>query len=316
MTRDKSLRERMAEVYAHGEMAEVVDMCGGEGLMNLGWAPPRSQRAFADRQRDLVNRLHDLLSLEPAARVLDLGCGKGGALSLLASRHPDLFMVGVNVDPAQLALAAKHLEGQQALDRIRLICADALALPFDQDTFDAVYAMELGSHIERRDLLAREIVRVLKPGGRLAMTFMTLNRPFKAFDTKARAYLKDVASWFDEDPEAFGTAEDYQNLMTYCGLRSVSFLNLTDGVFHHRYVDHLTALKALSEQGLELSENLSPSFLQKFLELNTLHHPCRYYEYYLAVWQLPTTNATLKIQTPTYPCNKTTPCSESRSMEE
>lgn len=93
-------------------------------------------------------------SLTPAAVVLNVGAG--GASVGLTRRVRDSAgrLVGVDVDPAVLAnpdLAEAHV-------------SDGVHLPYDDDTFDAVYSDWTMEHVERPDLLLREIHRVLKPG--------------------------------------------------------------------------------------------------------------------------------------------------------
>lgn len=107
-------------------------------------------------------------------RVLDIGCGQGrhsfealarGARVVAA----DLDDVALK-DVAQLG-AAMILEGQ-APDGATLDCvrADALQLPFDDDTFDRIIASEVMEHIPDDEAAMRELHRVVKPGGIVAVT--------------------------------------------------------------------------------------------------------------------------------------------------
>jgi len=99
--------------------------------------------------------------LAPAEHALDLGVGDGRVAALLQSDH----LVGVDVS-------------QIALDRARTRLPDAelvlvepdQPLPFEDNSFDLVTCIETMEHIRDTQLALSELRRVLRPGGRLALT--------------------------------------------------------------------------------------------------------------------------------------------------
>lgn len=107
-------------------------------------------------------------------RVLDVGCGQGRHSFEALSRGArvvaaDLDDVALK-DVAQLG-AAMIIEGQApagaTLDSVR---ADALRLPFEDNTFDRIIASEVMEHIPEDEAAMRELHRVLRPGGIVAVT--------------------------------------------------------------------------------------------------------------------------------------------------
>jgi SAM-dependent methyltransferase len=113
------------------------------------------------------------LDVGPGHRLLDAGCGEGrhcfGALERGA------HVVGVDLDHASLRLASGALR-ERAAERGRLgavLQGDAFALPFPDASFDRVICAEVMEHVHDFRGAARELARVLKPGGRAAVTIPT-----------------------------------------------------------------------------------------------------------------------------------------------
>jgi SAM-dependent methyltransferase len=109
--------------------------------------------------------------LADGRRVLDAGCGFGGTVASLNGRWSDLELVGVNLDGRQLERAAARVRPRSG-NRIRWICADACALPpgLGAGEWDAVLAVECIFHFPSRDAFFEQCSRLLRPGGRLALS--------------------------------------------------------------------------------------------------------------------------------------------------
>jgi SAM-dependent methyltransferase len=101
--------------------------------------------------------------LEPGTRLLEVGCGVGAVLAVLGQEFPGVRLFGVDIEPAQLDFARGHLRrsGVEAT----LQEGDALALPFEDESFDHVWMMWLLEHIKDAPAALREARRVLVPGG-------------------------------------------------------------------------------------------------------------------------------------------------------
>jgi ubiquinone/menaquinone biosynthesis C-methylase UbiE len=110
----------------------------------------------------LVAPLLDAAAVGPASRVLDVASGPGYVASVAAEREASV--VGLDVSEGMVE-RARSLHPQ--LD-FRLGSAEAL--PFDDSAFDAVVANFLMLHLGRPERAAAEFARVLRPGGRVALT--------------------------------------------------------------------------------------------------------------------------------------------------
>ncbi|MFJ7150172.1 class I SAM-dependent methyltransferase [Streptomyces sp. NPDC100445] len=106
------------------------------------------------------------LGLREGDRVLDAGCGTGRALPpLRAAVGPSGTVLGADLTPAMLRAAVRegrHRDG-------RLLLADVAALPLRPGCLDAVFAAGLIAHLARPAEDLRELARVVRPGGTLAL---------------------------------------------------------------------------------------------------------------------------------------------------
>ena len=98
------------------------------------------------------------VTVQPGARVLDVGCGTGALLGKLAQEQAiDCF--GVDVEPQMVAVAAGRHPGMD------FRVASATDLPFEDATFDAVIACMAFHHFDDKTGFAVEAARVLRPQG-------------------------------------------------------------------------------------------------------------------------------------------------------
>jgi ubiquinone/menaquinone biosynthesis C-methylase UbiE len=110
----------------------------------------------------LVEPLLDAAAVAPASRVLDVASGPGYVASVAAERQASV--VGVDVSEGMVE-RARSLHPQLDFRQ-----GNAEALPFEDSAFDAVVANFLMLHLGRPERAAAEFARVLRPGGRVALT--------------------------------------------------------------------------------------------------------------------------------------------------
>lgn len=122
---------------------------------------------FHIRGRASTVELANLAAIQPEELVLDVGSGLGGTCRFLAS-SVGCSVVGVDLTEEYCRLAESLTERVGLTDRITYKRASALALPFPDRHFDVVWTEHVQMNIADKAGFYSEIMRVLKPGGRLA----------------------------------------------------------------------------------------------------------------------------------------------------
>ena len=109
-----------------------------------------------------------LLGCRPRDRVLDLGAGSGFSSEMLARLGYDV--VAIDPDRAALSHSRRRIgfDATRIDGRVTVVTALAETLPFASAQFDGVVAMNVLHHVPDLPAVARELARVIKPGGRVA----------------------------------------------------------------------------------------------------------------------------------------------------
>jgi MPBQ/MSBQ methyltransferase len=178
---DYALRSRLATEELRARLEDVAGHYGRGNILNAILAALRSAQkgptrlAPADlapvdefhlRGREATVELAQRAQLQPGQRLLDLGCGLGGSARYLAAEHGSVVTgVDLTQEYVEVARELSRLVGLQ--DRVSFHAANALALPFEDATFDVVWTEYAQMNIEDKHALYAEIGRVLAPGGRL-----------------------------------------------------------------------------------------------------------------------------------------------------
>jgi arsenite methyltransferase len=131
--------------------------------------------AFHPGGLQLTGQLGRVLGLSPATRVLDVACGKGTTAVFLAKEFGcDVFGIDYgdqNVEAARSLAQAEYVDSRVKFER-----SDAEALPFSDESFDAVICECAFCTFPDKDAAAREFFRVLRRGGQVGISDLTRKR--------------------------------------------------------------------------------------------------------------------------------------------
>jgi SAM-dependent methyltransferase len=169
-----------AEVFKQGgnAAARIYESIGSDfflalapGWLNLGlWEGPGSEDEAEDACRRLVRTL--AMALPGDGVILDVGNGLGTQDPVIAEAVRPRRLVAVNVTEWQLAAGRSRLREAAAAP----VAGDAARLPIAAGTVDGVISVEAAFHFRARKAFFDECYRVLRPGGVLSMSDISVQR--------------------------------------------------------------------------------------------------------------------------------------------
>ncbi len=146
----------------------ILEFYWGEHIHLGHYGSPPTNKDFLVAKYDFVDemvRWSGLDQLPAGTTVLDVGCGIGGSSRILAKDY-GFDVTGVTISPQQVKRATELTpEGVSA----KFLVDDAMALSFPDASFDVVWSIEAGPHMPDKMVFAKELMRVLKPGGILVV---------------------------------------------------------------------------------------------------------------------------------------------------
>ncbi|MFZ0409145.1 MAG: methyltransferase domain-containing protein [Cyanobium sp.] len=163
----------VAEAYDRWTADRLLENLWGDHVHLGHYGDPPGHRDFRAAKVAFVHELvrwSGLDRLPPGSRVLDVGCGIGGSARILA-RDYGFEVLAISISPGQIARARELTPADLVHCRFAVMDALALELP-DGDGevgFDAVWSVEAGPHMPDKQRYADELLRVLRPGGLLAV---------------------------------------------------------------------------------------------------------------------------------------------------
>ncbi|MFC3994299.1 SAM-dependent methyltransferase [Nocardiopsis sediminis] len=175
---------------------------------------PRTVESATDRFTDVLIRR---LGVAAGHRVLDVGCGIGKP-ALRVARATGAAVLGISVNERQVADANRRARAEGLAHAVSFECADAMRMPYDDASFDAVLAFESILHMDR-GIALREMARVLRRGGRLVLTDVLVPEDVEGTALRRSAEVLNGGG---------ATLADYRRLTRAAGLDVVELVDASE----------------------------------------------------------------------------------------
>ncbi|CUH34065.1 Ubiquinone/menaquinone biosynthesis methyltransferase ubiE [Jannaschia seosinensis] len=185
----------------------------------------------------------DWLAPRAGQRLLDVAGGTGDVAFRFLERAPDAHATVLDMTEPMLVAGRRRAEAQNLVDRLDWVVGDAMALPFEDNSFDA-YTISFGiRNVTRIPDALREAHRVLRPGGRLmVLEFSQIPNPLmqRVYDLysfniiprmgQAIAGDRDSYQYLVESIRNFPDQDRFAGMIVDAGFGNVRYRNLSFGI--------------------------------------------------------------------------------------
>ncbi|GLZ29851.1 methyltransferase type 11 [Lentzea sp. NBRC 105346] len=247
-----STPEQVGEYYdqAVDWFAEVM----GDNSHVGYWPSPDDRSTLEEATDNLTDQLIERLEVGPGARVLDVGCGTGRPAVRL-SKATGCEVIGIAVSPEQVRRANARAEEEGVAHLVSFQVGNAMELAFADTSFDAAWALESIMHMADRKHVLTEIQRVLRPGGRVALTDLFEADPA---GPEQRAALEGYLAGMES---SMAEIDDYPGIVTAAGLRIAELLDITGRTQERTRTE---VAKVLERKKHELTAQFGPQWTEIF----------------------------------------------------
>lgn len=210
-----------------------------QGLyLNLGYW--KDATTIDEACEALARLVAEAARFAPGDQVVDVGFGFAEQDMLWAETFGVAHITGLNITPSQVVLGRERVAARGLADRITLHEASATDMPLPDAAFDKVVGVECAFHFHTREDFFREALRVLRPGGRLALADVTQAAPVVGGFARAmqKSTWKSFVTKYDVPAANADSREAYAAKLEAAGFTNVSVTSIWEHVYPglHRYM--------------------------------------------------------------------------------
>ena len=169
-----------------------------------GWFGKQVTARLLNRLNEPINtKTLDLLAVQPADRVLEVGFGGGDLIGRIAEHAVDGFVAGVDFSPEMVERCAGRYRALVEVGRMAFRCANAEALPYPDGHFDKICTVNTLYFWPRPEKTVKKVADLLIPGGKLIIAFEDIKQ------LQQRKLSEDIFQLYAQ--------EDVENLLRNAG---------------------------------------------------------------------------------------------------
>lgn len=166
--------------------------------------------------------LAEWINIQEGEKVLDAGCGKGGSSFWLAL-NKNVEAIGITPVQSQIDDCNAQAKELNLMNQTSFVLADYCNTPFEDQSFDVVWACESLCHAQKKSDFYQEAYRVLKPGGRLIIAeYLRSKRPME--QEEESLLLSWLNRWAIQDID---TKEEHFNHANTAGFQDIKIEDVT-----------------------------------------------------------------------------------------
>jgi SAM-dependent methyltransferase len=230
----------VAEITAqYDKIGDITANLLGENIHLGYWRDDADQSSVQEATDRVSDMVFDRIKVSVGDRVLDVGCGNGRPAARLAG-STRAEVVGITNSEHHLRQA--RARAKPAAGQVSFEFADAMEMPFHDETFDAAMAIESITLMPDPAAAIREIARVLRPGGRIGIASIVLTGTVQGRDFEFIERVRDVLT-----RPHFETPDGYRKMLKAAGLR----LESLDDIGPHVYKRSVAAMLPANPATLE-----------------------------------------------------------------
>lgn len=182
----------------------------------------KDTRNFRDSLRHMNEEMALRAEIKKEDQVLDAGCGVGGSAIFLA-QHIGCRVTGITITPSQVESARQNAKIHQVDHLVDFALQDFSHTDFPDQSFDVIWALESSCHAPNKADFAKEVSRLLKPGGRLIIgDYYKKESPFSPKEEKI--FRNWLHAWAIDD---IPTLSDFTSYLKQNGLVDVQAPDIT-----------------------------------------------------------------------------------------
>ncbi len=168
-------RNEIDVVHLYDSLSDVMRLATGNDMLNFGYWTENTKGPI-DAQKEFCKIFGDFAELDVAKKTVDVGSGFSAPAIQWKSQFNSLEIACLNINFNQLKESSTKINSKNFSDGIYLLNSTSTSLPFPNESFDRVLALESVHHVKRMKNFILESKRVLTKQGILALAIPVVTR--------------------------------------------------------------------------------------------------------------------------------------------